>query len=106
LFWWGRKTGSIDLKLMLVMELCDTCLRDRLYEGANMKGGGQHCTDADTHTGGSFADQGAGGGGSAYMFEAEAMTWQEKIRLGLEIARGMAYLHGHGILHRDLKPGE
>jgi eukaryotic-like serine/threonine-protein kinase len=33
------------------------------------------------------------------------MAVEEALHVALEVARGMAYAHGEGVLHRDLKPG-
>ncbi len=30
---------------------------------------------------------------------------RDVVAVGLEVARGLAHAHGHGVLHRDLKPG-
>jgi tRNA A-37 threonylcarbamoyl transferase component Bud32 len=35
----------------------------------------------------------------------DILTWAHKAELCQRVAQGMAYLHGKGILHRDLKPG-
>ncbi len=40
-----------------------------------------------------------GGGGTA-----GGLAYGERVRIGREIAEGMAYVHGVGILHRDLRP--
>jgi serine/threonine protein kinase len=37
--------------------------------------------------------------------EGKSLTWNQKLRYLLDIARGMQCLHERNILHRDLKPG-
>lgn len=32
------------------------------------------------------------------------MPWREALRIGEKVASGLACLHGHGLLHRDIKP--
>jgi pSer/pThr/pTyr-binding forkhead associated (FHA) protein len=33
-----------------------------------------------------------------------ALGWERAARLGVDVARGLAVIHGHGLLHRDVKP--
>jgi tetratricopeptide (TPR) repeat protein len=33
-----------------------------------------------------------------------ALTVREAVRIGVEVARGLAHAHEHGVVHRDLKP--
>eukprot|EP00935_MAST-01C_sp_MAST-1C-sp1_P002742 g2742.t1 len=61
-------TGSFDVKLMVVMELCSASLQDLVYTKAHM-------------------------------------SMALKIKLALDVAQGMAFMHNHGIIHRDLKLG-
>ena len=30
------------------------------------------------------------------------LDWPTKCKLGIDVANGMRYLHGHGIIHKDL----
>jgi serine/threonine protein kinase len=32
------------------------------------------------------------------------MPWPMVLRIGIDLARGLAAVHSHGVLHRDLKP--
>jgi serine/threonine protein kinase len=34
----------------------------------------------------------------------EAFPWEQRVRIALEIAAGLSFLHGNNILHRDMKP--
>ena len=35
--------------------------------------------------------------------EPDAVTWPRRWQWACDVAQGMAYLHGHSLLHRDLK---
>uniref|UniRef100_A0A0D9WXU6 Protein kinase domain-containing protein n=1 Tax=Leersia perrieri TaxID=77586 RepID=A0A0D9WXU6_9ORYZ len=41
---------------------------------------------------------------SAYLREARSLPPEDVIRLALDVARGMEYLHARGVVHRDIKP--
>ena len=38
------------------------------------------------------------------LSSSDRRHWQNVARIGLEMARALAYAHAHGTLHRDLKP--
>ena len=44
-------------------------------------------------------------GGSLKDFIGQQMPWRKALQITLEIARGLAYAHKAGVLHRDIKPG-
>lgn len=35
---------------------------------------------------------------------ATPVPWERALRIGIDMARGLAAVHAHGILHRDIKP--
>jgi serine/threonine protein kinase len=37
------------------------------------------------------------------IFGEEQLSWKVKVRIGMEIARAVFYLHSKKIIHRDLK---
>ena len=44
-------------------------------------------------------------GGSLKDLIGQKMPWDKALQITLEIARGLAYAHKAGVLHRDIKPG-
>lgn len=38
------------------------------------------------------------------LVDAEPLTVDETLRIGAELAGGLAYVHAHGVVHRDVKP--
>jgi len=48
-------------------------------------------------------EYGAGGSLYDYLHSSQEITWQIRLRLASELARGLAYLHEEKIVHRDIK---
>ncbi|MBI2572045.1 MAG: serine/threonine protein kinase [Candidatus Schekmanbacteria bacterium] len=42
---------------------------------------------------------------AALLEDRGRLSWQEALPVGRQIAEALAYLHGHGCVHGDLKPG-
>ena len=43
-------------------------------------------------------------GGTLKKKLGQPLPWREALRILLPVAHGLAYAHGHGIIHRDVKP--
>ena len=43
-------------------------------------------------------------GGTLKKKLGQPIPWREALRILLPVAHGLAYAHGHGIIHRDVKP--
>jgi eukaryotic-like serine/threonine-protein kinase len=46
-----------------------------------------------------------GGGTLASRMRGRRLRWEEIVRYGTELAAGLHHAHRHGIVHRDVKPG-
>ena len=71
---------------MLVLIVMEFCVRGSLRHALRQTGGGGG-------TGGGTGGSGGGGG----------LPWPLRVRIAADIAEGLAFLHAHGLLHRDLK---
>ena len=54
--------------------------------------------------GGSRSGSGSGGGGSSVSFPGELeFGWSQRLRVALHASRALAFVHGQGTIHRDVK---
>ncbi|CAM9529731.1 unnamed protein product, partial [Phaeothamnion confervicola] len=87
-------TGGAPGRVMMVMELCEHgALREALTRG--FSGGGQ--SGGGRFSGSQNGSDGIGGGRSC------GLSWSLRCRVAQDVAEALRYLHGRGVLHRDVK---
>ena len=47
-----------------------------------------------------------GGALSDALWGTAPLPWIKRLQMALDVADGMEYLHGEGVIHRDLKVGK
>ena len=107
----SRLDRDVALKILAADRVADETVRKRLHKEARTLSRLSHPNIATVHD---FDTQGGvdflvmeliPGEGLEEKLRSGPLPEKEVLRLGAQLARGLSAAHEHGVIHRDLKPG-
>jgi formylglycine-generating enzyme required for sulfatase activity len=110
---WDRRGRSyVAIKVLHGQYAADRTRRERFFRGARHMARLSHpnvvrviegeCEDSGFHF---FVMEYVGGGDFRHAVLAGRLSPEDRLRIILETGDALAYAHGEGIVHRDVKPG-